>query len=303
VQHDGCVRPPSHVDDLFLRAKRWLSRPGRAGRSGDQRAHSDLSRPRRGLPPSIIGGALSFAVGLWACDEGPLVIATRGDGAGGVSATGGRMQTGGAALTGGSTGGRLSTGGTVATGGAAGCGTKACGGNVVGRWTVASSCMRVAGSVDLAYFGLQCPAPQASGSLNIEGNWTAAANGTYTDETVTWGSFNLVVPPPCVKRSGSDLSCSALGRLLMELFPSVSCAERGDGGCDCMVAVKHTGSVGTGRTPVAGVTGKYVARGATIVVDNMTTYDVCAPTETPTLTLAPHDPLVSGFVSLRPRSD
>jgi hypothetical protein len=163
--------------------------------------------------------------------------------------------------------------------------------------------MTVAGSVDLAYFGLPCPAPQASGSLNVEGNWTAAADGTYTDETVTWGSFNLSVPPACVKRSGSTLSCSVLGMLLLEFFPSVSCTERGDGGCDCTVAIKHTGGIGTARTPKAGVTGKYVTRGATIVVDNMTTYDVCAPTETPTLTLAPHDPLVSGFISLRPTAD
>lgn len=252
----------------------------------------------RGIHPGV-PAALLFALAAWACDENPLLVAGPADGTGGVS-TGGQRQTGGATATGGATGGVSSSGGVVGTGGAPGCGgAKVCGGNVVGTWTVASSCMTVSGAVDLSFFGLSCPAPKASGPLNVEGSWTAAADGTYKDETVTWGSLTFVVPPACLKKSGAELSCPALGMLLTGMFPSVSCGQRAEGGCDCAADIKHTGSIGTGRTPAAGVTGQYQSRGSIILVDKMTTYDVCAPAEAPTMTLAPHDPLVSGVISLR----
>src|SRR5690349_2273347 len=77
------------------------------------------------------------------------------------------------------TGGSTGTGGsgTGGMGGGASCpNVTACGGSVVGTWTVMSSCLTVNGTVDPAWLGLDprtCTGVMISGTLNVSGTLTA----------------------------------------------------------------------------------------------------------------------------------
>src|SRR3954447_23352750 len=88
---------------------------------------------------------------------------------GACSSTGGNSSNGGGG-----------TGGTSVNGGAeASCsnGTP-CGGDVVGTWTVNSSCLKVTGTLDLMSFGAGCPTAPVTGSFHVTGTFTANSDGT-----------------------------------------------------------------------------------------------------------------------------
>jgi hypothetical protein len=112
-------------------------------------------------------------------------------------------NSGGNALPG--TGGTPGTGGAVSSGGISGTGglgtscpnVTACGGNLVGTWTVTSSCLNVTGNLDLALVGAGCPSAPVTGSLQVTGTWTANADGTYSDDTLTSGSEQFTLGPSC----------------------------------------------------------------------------------------------------------
>ena len=84
-------------------------------------------------------------------------------------------NSGGNALSG--TGGTPGSGGTVSSGGSTGTGgggtscpnVTACGGNLVGTWTVTSSCLKVSGNLDLSLAGAGCPSTPVTGDLQVTG--------------------------------------------------------------------------------------------------------------------------------------
>src|SRR3954471_8016580 len=85
-------------------------------------------------------------------------------------------HTGGAYARGASAGGAPNGGSPGMT-----CGASPCGGTAVGTWNVASSCLAVSGTLDLSLVGAQgCLAP-ITGSLTVNGTFTANADGTYSD--------------------------------------------------------------------------------------------------------------------------
>src|SRR5450755_1519290 len=97
------------------------------------------------------------------------------------------FSSGGSGTVGSSSGGTGGgTGASPSSGGAGGACTNvtACGGDVVGTWTV-SSCLNVSGQLDLS-ISPDCSA-QVTGSLQVSGTWSAKADGTYTDNTTTTG--------------------------------------------------------------------------------------------------------------------
>src|SRR4051794_2582346 len=57
----------------------------------------------------------------------------------------------------------------------------ACGGNVVGTWKVASSCLKLSGNMDVSLLSLACPTVPVTGSISTTGTFVAKADGTYTD--------------------------------------------------------------------------------------------------------------------------
>src|SRR6266540_973482 len=72
--------------------------------------------------------------------------------------------------TGGSSG--SSSGGSTGSGGSSCPSVEPCGGDVVGTWTVSSSCLTVTGELDLALVGAGCPSAPVTGSLKVDGTWT-----------------------------------------------------------------------------------------------------------------------------------
>src|SRR3954471_222743 len=80
--------------------------------------------------------------------------------------------------------GACSSGAGPSPGGAGGSGAScpngtACGGNVIGSWTVSSSCLSVTGELNPALAGAGCPSAPVTGSLEVTGTFTVNADGTY----------------------------------------------------------------------------------------------------------------------------
>src|SRR5438045_2418570 len=101
----------------------------------------------------------------------------------------------------GATGGQSGSGGGGAGGG---CSDVApCGGDIVGTWSVTSSCLTVSGQLDPSgFFGTTCPSIPVQGSLQVSGTWTANPDGTYTDDTTTTGTEQLALASGCLSFSG-----------------------------------------------------------------------------------------------------
>jgi hypothetical protein len=136
-------------------------------------------------------------------DEGAAVGGggSGGGGSGGVTVTGGTKAAGGAGGTGGSSG----------AGGASCSNVVPCGGDVVGTWTVTSSCLRVSGQLDMSMLGAGCASAPVEGSLQVTGTWTARSDGTYRDATTTFGSEQITLPASCLVVSSTPVSCGADG--------------------------------------------------------------------------------------------
>jgi hypothetical protein len=120
-----------------------------------------------------------------------------------------------------------------------------CGGDVVGTWVSAGSCLPVSGMADMAGFGLGCTAAPVTGQLQVTGTWTAKADGTFTDETTTSGQSQIELPPECLTVSGTVTTCDRVGGALLALgYASVTCAAAASGsGCTCAATVKQTGGL------------------------------------------------------------
>jgi len=102
---------------------------------------------------------------------------------------------------------------------------------VVAAWTVSSSCLKVSGEVDMGTLGLNCTSAGVTGSLSVTGKWTAKADGTYTDETVTTGNVELALPASCLNISGTTTTCEKIGQVLPSLgYASAGCSDAASGG-------------------------------------------------------------------------
>jgi len=125
-----------------------------------------------------------------------------------------------------------------------------CGGTVTGTWTAQSSCLNVSGSVDVqALFGLTCTSGQVTGTLQVTGTWTANADGTFTDGTMTTGSEVLTLGPECKTLSAAQVTCDRIGSVIAGgYYDTVTCVDSTTGGCTCTGNVKQSGSIGIATT-------------------------------------------------------
>jgi hypothetical protein len=228
-----------------------------------------------------------------------------GSSAGGAGSTTGGTSSSTAGI-GNSTAGNSSTG----TGGATGTGgtgasctsVTACGGNAVGTWTVASSCLKVAGSLDLqATFGFTCPSGQVSGSLQVTGTWTANSDGTFTDNTITTGTEQVALPVACLTLSGAPVTCERLASVMSGgYYDMVTCTDDAtSGGCSCSATVKQSGSIGHSSTDPQ-KTGNYTAasNAVTITQDN-SSYSYCVANNQLTLSPQGTSPATTGTIVLQ----
>ena len=180
-----------------------------------------------------------------------LISSACGSGSGASSGTGGKSGSGGA----------VGAGGISGTGGAgASCSNvTACGGNLVGTWTVTSSCLKVSGNLDPSLVGAGCSSAPVTGDLQVSGTWTAVGDGTYTDDTVTTGTEQFMLGPSCLMVSSTPVSCDGAAGFIQALgFASLTCTSAAGGGCNCSGTVQQTGGLGL-LSPAPSTSGNYTA--------------------------------------------
>src|SRR5436305_5888695 len=122
------------------------------------------------------------------------------------STLGGSPDAGGTAATG--------AGGNGGAGGAPCPDVTPCGGNMVGSWTVASSCLSVTGALDLTLVGAGCPTAPVTGSLTVTGTFTANGDGTYSDNTTTTGEEHFTLGPSCLVISSTPVTCDGAAGII-----------------------------------------------------------------------------------------
>lgn len=162
--------------------------------------------------------------------------------AGTAGATGGGAGENATAGQGGSTSGSAGAG-QAGTGGARECSfADRCGGDLVGTWTVVSSCVDVHGGLDLRGFGLGCTSASVTGILSVTGTFTANADGTYSDQTYTSGAQQIEFPEQCFD-VGPAVSCDRLASVVLldnYGYASATCMEANDGACVCDAVLAQT---------------------------------------------------------------
>lgn len=195
------------------------------------------------------------------------------------------------AATGGNSGG--------SGGGAAGACTDvaACGGDIVGTWSVTSSCLIVSGQLDPSgFFGPTCPSIPVSGSLRVSGTWTANPDGTYADDTTTTGTEQLALPSGCLSFSGTSLTCDQVsGPVQVMGYSSVNCTDAAGGGCNCAATVDQHGGLGW-LSPDAQASGTFTTDSGAVTLDGQNPYAFCAAGGKMTWTPKTHSPTTSGTV-------
>jgi len=157
-----------------------------------------------------------------------------------------QTSTGGSSGSGGSGGSSGSGGSTGSPEASCEDPTPPCGGNLVGTWVVADSCVEVSGEVDMTLLGVGCDSGTVTGMLQVSGTWSADAEGNFSDETVTTGESTVTLPPECLEVSGTTTTCGVLGSVLRTLgFASATCqADDATEGCICTATVDQAGGLG-----------------------------------------------------------
>lgn len=265
--------------------------------------------------PSVSFVAFAFASSLTGCGSYDEAIpATPGGAAGqvmntvmanapGQTAGGGQAGMASAGMASAGAGGSTSTGGSAAlpisvTPVEASCdNVTPCGGDVVGTWAVAGSCLPVAGEADMSGFGLGCSAAPVTGALEVSGTFTANADGTFSDQTITAGSSEISLPPSCLDVSGTVTTCARVGSPLQALgFASVTCVDAADGGCTCSADSMQTGGLAVVSLDAA-TTGTYSVAGNVLTATTRAALDYAYCVAGNTLTLSPQTVSKTGLVT------
>jgi hypothetical protein len=193
-----------------------------------------------------------------------------------------------------SSSGGSSAGGTSGSGGAQGSCDKvtACGGDVVGTWSVKSSCLKVSGSSDIGYLGLACTTANITGTVNVTGTLTLGTDGKYTDNTVTKGNDTWGLDPSCLNLSGTKVTCDQIRDVFAVTlsgygYSDFQCANAASGGgCTCQGTINSTGGLGLLFNDLS-ATGKYTTASNTLSMGDPITYSYCANGSQLTLTPNP----------------
>ena len=176
----------------------------------------------------------------------------------------------------------------------------ACGGNLVGTWTAASSCLNVSGALDLSSLG-SCKSAPITGSLQVTGSWTARADGTSSDNSVTSGSETLTLGPECLMISSTPVTCAGAADLLKNLgYASLVCTTAG-AGCTCSGTIQQTGGLGL-LSPAPSTNSNYSSSGSALTVTGDigdAQYQYCASGAQITLTPESTNPPMTGSIVLQ----
>jgi len=121
-----------------------------------------------------------------------------------------------------------------------------CGGDLVGIWTVTSSCLQVSGQADLSTLGLGCASAPIVGTVRVTGMLAARSDGAYWGITMSQtGDMVLALPASCLEVSGTVTTCPVLAKVLLSLgYATTDCAPAANGGCTCSATVKQASGLG-----------------------------------------------------------
>jgi hypothetical protein len=170
----------------------------------------------------------------------------------------------------------------------------ACGGNVVGTWKVASSCLKLSGNMDVSLLSLACPTVPVTGSISTTGTFVANADGTYTDNTRTTGSATFPVDASCLSISSVPVTCDKAGSVFSALgWTTTTCTDT-NGKCNCTLGVDQAGGFGLVSGLVA-TQGQYSTSANTLTTGDVS-YSYCSAADT--LTVTPQSSALSGTVVL-----
>jgi len=175
---------------------------------------------------------LSSSVGLWT-----LAMLSGCGGGSGLVADGGGSGAGGSGAGGSGAGG---SGGTCSN-------TPPCGGAIVGKWSVTSSCVSADAT---SMVSMSCPAETVSASgVAIKGTVTYNADLTYSTNTTMSGNVVFNLPASCLSHDGGAVSCDELTQILegatMMMYQSITCVGAGSG-CRCTFVLVDQASTETG---------------------------------------------------------
>lgn len=141
-----------------------------------------------------------------------------------------------------------------------------CGGDIVGSWTVTSSCLDVTGEIDLTTLGMACHSVPVTGHLEVTGTWTANPDGTYSDQTLTSGTEQIVVPSSCLSITGTPITCAQMAQALAYLgYVSTTCMTTTGGECTCEADIQQSGGMGM-VTAARAIEGDYSVDDDTLTV-------------------------------------
>ncbi len=221
--------------------------------------------------------------------------------ASGVGASGGTATGGSAVSSGGVTGGFSGTGGESLC-----SNVTPCGGELVGTWTVTSSCLTVTGEVNLREMAIFCTAQVVTGSLEVSGTWTANGDGTHSDNTRTTGSHNLELGEDCTWFvSSTPISCERIGEALPVLgYAEATCVDNpATDGCTCNAVIDQpgpgrdqSGGIGFAPNPVMDPADSYATDDNALTIGEAT-YSYCASGTT--LRLTPMSGTLEGSIELQ----
>jgi hypothetical protein len=139
-----------------------------------------------------------------------------------------------------------------------------CGGDVVGTWTIVSSCVQ-------ATIMMSCgQVISSSAGLTTTGTITYNTDLTYMTTTASTGTATVSEPDACLTFQGTTLTCDQLGASAQAMTPgavSTACTDSG-GVCKCTITVSQASSTESGTYSLSGNTITRTPTGKTAATSN-----------------------------------
>ena len=181
-----------------------------------------------------------------------------------------------------------------------------CGGDVVGTWTVTSSCLNVTGEMNMELVGTGCPTAPVTGSLHVTGTWTANSDGTYLDNTTTSGDERIPLASSCLVISSAPVTCDGAANLLKSAlgFSDLKCPPAAGSGCTCSATVNQDGGIGL-VSMAPSKNDRYKTSGNLITMSGDmgdALYSYCVSGNTMTMTPQSTNPTMTGTIVLQKNS-
>ncbi|MBN1653522.1 MAG: hypothetical protein JXA30_07070 [Deltaproteobacteria bacterium] len=171
-----------------------------------------------------------------------------------------------------------------------------CGGEVLGTWSAAESCLKMTGEINMGSLGLGCASGSITGTLQVTGTWTLHSDGTYLDETTTSGNVQLELPAECLTATGTITTCDRLsGRFQALGYASTNCIDAANGGCTCSATVQQSGGIGVVSESLS-ASGTYTTGGNKVTISDGISFSYCVDENTMTVTPRPTTPTTTGAI-------